>query len=77
MDIVNILKDLCEKYPSFATKDEDVQVVPYTPTSIFFFYKDREFFYDVELGVLQILYKGTIQSVYASRSNPKGEDDKI
>ena len=76
MDITNIINDMCKNYPSFKKKDADIQILPYSETGIFFFYKDREFFYTTqEGGVLMILYNGTIQSVYA----PKDEngDNKI
>jgi len=61
MDIIKILKDMCTNYPAFAKGDDKVQVVPFSDTAIMFFYKGREFMYDMEVGIIQMLYSGTIE----------------
>ena len=61
MNIIEILKNMCSKYPAFTKGDEKVQVVPFSDTAIMFFYKGREFMYDTEVGIIQMLYSGTIE----------------
>jgi len=61
MDVIKILKDMCVNYPAFTRGDEKVQVVRFSDTAIMFFYKGREFMYDTEVGIIQMLYSGTIE----------------
>lgn len=63
MDIIKILKDMCRNYPAFTKGDDKVQVVPFSNTAIMFFYKGREFMYDTEVGIIQMLYSGTIEKI--------------
>ena len=73
-DIVEIVTDLCNNYPIFL--DGKAQCLRSEETSIFMYYKGREFHYDMELGILQILYCGTIASILAPNSNEKDSEDK-
>jgi hypothetical protein len=63
MNIINIIRDMCIKYPAFSKKDSEIQVVPYNENTIYFFFKNREFKYDTTVGVLQMLYSGTIENL--------------
>lgn len=63
MNIINIIRDMCMKYPAFARKDAEIQVVPWGENTIYFFYRDREFKYDTTVGILQMLYSGTIENL--------------
>lgn len=67
MNIIKILKDMCSNYPAFTKGNEKVQVVPFSNTAIMFFYRGREFMYNMEDGIIQMLYNGTIEKT-ANRS---------
>ena len=63
MNIINIIRDMCMKYPAFTKKDAEIQVVPCGENAICFFYKGKEFKYDITVGILQMLYGGTIENL--------------